>query len=138
LGRVSEVDTIKSVQTKEFGGDGIILSYSQKQDGLLTPMTGIDMYLSDRKLSFADYREISKQVTLSEMMLPMFPEIYTVLYTIHQRDPQLSALTMEEAMRVSGLQEKLHMLLGQYGLLHITQEHKTPNAALETTYPISA
>jgi len=139
LGDISEIDVIKPIQTKEFGGDGIILSYSQKQDGLLTPMTGIDMYLSDRKLSFADYRAISKQVSLSEMMLPMFPEIYTVLYTINQRDPKLSSLTMEEAMRVSGLQEKLHTLLGQYGLLHTTQEHKTlTNAAIETPYPISA
>ena len=129
---------MQPIQTKEFGGDGIILSYSKKQDGLLTPMTGIDMYLSNKKLSFDDYRAISKQVTLSEMMLPMFPEIYTVLYTINQRDPKLSALTMEDAMYVSGLQEKLHMLLGQYGLLHITQEHKTPNPIIENSYPISA
>lgn len=137
IGDIKELETVAPIQTKEFGGDGIILSYSQKKDGLLTPMTGIDMYLSAKKLSFDAYRAISKQVTLSEMMSPMFPEIYTVLYTIAQRDPHLSSVTMQDAMQLSGLQEKLQTLLGVYGLLSPMQEQAIEQNIIPA-YPISA
>ena len=100
-------------------------------------MTGIDMYLSTKKLSFDAYRAIAKQVSLSEMMSPMFPEIYTVLYTITQRDLALSQVTMQDAMQISGLQEKLQILLGSYGLLSPIQEQHTTQTVIQS-YPISA
>lgn len=106
-GENEETDALVPVQTKELGGDGLVLAYLKTAKGELTPATGIDMALENGNTSFDFLVELSKKVTLNEMMNPMFPEIYTVLYSFPDRDPALTKLTPEAILRETGLQEKL-------------------------------
>jgi hypothetical protein len=106
-GEEQEVEAIVPIQTKELGGDGMVLAYARSTVGDLVPATGIDLALETRDTSFEKYVARSKMVTLSEMMSSMLPEMYTVLYAANERDSALSSITPEEIMRGTGLQEKL-------------------------------
>lgn len=106
-GENEEADALIPVQTKELGGDGLVLAYLKTAKGELTPATGIDMAFENGNTSFEFFVELSKKVTLSEMMNSMFPEIYTVLYSFPDRDPALTKLTPERILRATGLQQKL-------------------------------
>jgi hypothetical protein len=107
LGETAEADAVVPVQTKELGGDGMVLSYMPVGKGDIAPATGIDMALSDDDTSFGKYVELGKRVTMMEMMCSMLPEMYTVLYSEADRDPALLALTPEQILRVTGVAEKL-------------------------------
>ncbi|MBI2453829.1 hypothetical protein HYV58_01475, partial [Candidatus Peregrinibacteria bacterium] len=107
IGADSEAEAIEPVQTKELGGDGLVLAYLKTAKGELVPATGIDMALEDGDTSYENYMDLSKKVTLTEMMNPMLPEIYTVLYSSFQRDPKLLKLTPEQILRETKLLEKL-------------------------------
>jgi len=106
-GERSEAEAITPVQTKELGGDGMVLAYLKTPRGEHVPSTGIDMVLNDGDTSFEKYAARSRQVTLMEMMHPMLPEMYTVLYSEAQRDPKLLSLSPERIFSVTGLKRKL-------------------------------
>ncbi|MFH1236584.1 MAG: hypothetical protein V1685_06675, partial [Parcubacteria group bacterium] len=89
VGEDSEADAVESTQTKELGGDGIVLSYLAESGGGLAPATGIDMILENVDTRFDEYVSLSHKVTLEELMQPMLPEMYSVLYSAAQRDPRL-------------------------------------------------
>lgn len=101
-----QAEALEPLQTKELGGDGMVLAYLRTGDGNVVPATGIDMYLERSSTSFERYVARSKSVTLSEMMNPMLPEMYVVLYPIHERRPDLAALTPEHIMDLTGLKQK--------------------------------
>lgn len=103
----SEADAVTPVQTKELGGDGLVLAYLKTVDGSLIPATGIDLVLEKTNTSYEKYVELSKRVTLSEMMNPMLPEMYTVLYPFPDREPELATLSPESILKETGLEEKL-------------------------------
>lgn len=107
LGYTDEAAAIVPVQTKELGGDGMVLSYLQTPMGEHVPATGIDMALETGDTSFGNYVALSKRVTLTEMMSSMLPEMYTVLYSESDRDPELQKVKPEEIFHASGLNEKL-------------------------------
>lgn len=107
IGEPLEADALAPVQTKELGGDGLVLSYLKTKDSGLVPATGIDMVLKDTSGTYESYVELSKKVTLEEMMNPMLPEMYTVLYSSHQRDPELLKITSEQILNSTGLVERL-------------------------------
>ena len=44
---------------------------------------------------------------MSEMIAPMLPEMYTVLYPIQERDPSLLVETPEDIFKQTGLAQKL-------------------------------
>ena len=104
----AEADAVEPVQTKELGGDGMVLSYFETKQGNLIPATGIDMSLDDIDTSFGSFVDMSRKLALEEAMQPMLPEMYTVLYTNDERDPMLASIKPERIMEVTGLQEKLH------------------------------
>lgn len=106
-GEHAEANAVVPVQTKELGGDGMVLSYLRTPSGDFTPATGIDMALDQGDTSFGKYVELSKRVTLMEMMSAMLPEMYTVLYPESERDPTLLALKPEEILRATGVTAKL-------------------------------
>jgi hypothetical protein len=109
VGLNAEAEALEPVQTKELGGDGMVLGYLRTPQGSLSMATGIDLALDDDEdTSFDHYLELSKTVTLSEMMAPMLPEMYTVLYSIHERDPKLAGLLPEQILKFTGLDRKLH------------------------------
>ncbi|MBI4995012.1 hypothetical protein HZC21_05235 [Candidatus Peregrinibacteria bacterium] len=106
-GESAEADAITPVQTKELGGDGLVLAYLKTEKDVLMPATGIDMALGDTNASYKDYVELSKKVTLAEMMNPMLLEMYTVLYSSYQRDPNLLKIKPEQILKTTGLERIL-------------------------------
>lgn len=107
IGEKKEADALEPIQTKELGGDGMVLAYSRAPLGDLFPATGIDMILSPLDTSVEKYLDRSKTVTLMEMMNPMLPEMYTVLYSSYERDPAMLTTTPEQIIEETGLGEKL-------------------------------
>ena len=86
----------------------MLLAYMKTVKGDLVPATGIDMILEvDEHTSLEHYLDLAKKVTLAEMMEPMLPEMYTVLYSAPDRDPAFAGVTPEMIMRATGLHEKL-------------------------------
>ncbi len=106
VGLKAEAEAFLNVQTKELGGDGMVLSYLRTQRGI-TPATGIDMALSPGSTTYENYVALSRRVTLDEMMAPMLPEMYTVLYASDERDAALSGLRPEAIIKKTGLARKL-------------------------------
>jgi hypothetical protein len=107
LGETAEAEAIVPVQTKELGGDGMVLAYLKTPNGDSVPSTGIDMALQPEDTSFGKYIELSKRVKLMEMMTCMLPEMYTVLYSEQDRDPALTSLKPEEIFNFVGLGKTL-------------------------------
>ncbi len=107
MGEEEEAAAQEPVQTKELGGDGMVLAYINSAEGTYLPASGIDMMLNPRDTRVEKYIERSRVVTLQEMMNPMLPEMYTVLYAQTDRDPALLSVTPEQILEGTGLQEKL-------------------------------
>ncbi len=108
MGEGEEADAVTTVQTKELGGDGMVLAYTRSADNKqFFPATGIDLLFSEKDTSVEKYLDRSKVVTMQEMMNPMLPEMYTVLYTQDERDKELLSVSPEQIMLDTGLQEKL-------------------------------
>ncbi|MBP9695052.1 MAG: hypothetical protein KBD73_01430 [Candidatus Magasanikbacteria bacterium] len=103
----TEADAIMAVQTKELGGDGMVLAYHRTGELDMVPATGIDMALKKSDTTFAKYVARSKELTMSEIMQPMIPEMYTVLYPIQDRKPEYNAVTPEKILRKTSLLQKL-------------------------------
>lgn len=110
-GENDEAKAVDPVQTKELGGDGMVLAYIQTSKGGLTPATGFDMIMKRGDTSFERYAEVAKHITLQEAMLPLFPEMYTVLYPIHDRVPALAGLSPEQILATTELQDHLKYCL---------------------------
>ena len=108
LGEHAEAEALVPVQTKELGGDGLVLAYTKTRDGDIVPATGIDMILEETcDTSYEHFLALSKTVTLEEMMQPMLPEMYTVLYSAEERDNMLACLLPDQIGKSIGLQQKL-------------------------------
>jgi len=107
VGEDYEMSAISPVQTKELGGDGMVLSYLKTPVGDIAPATGIDMILHAGDTRIENYLQLSKRVTLTEIMNPMLPEMYTVLYPFDKRDPLLTPITPEEILKDTPLSRTL-------------------------------
>jgi hypothetical protein len=116
MGEKAEAEAIEPVQTRELGGDGLVLAYLQTQNGELVTATGVDMALDDVNTSYGDFVELSKKLTLSEAMNPLLPEMYTVLYTADERVPRFADMKPEWIMEVTGLKKKLEQEIRSLGL----------------------
>jgi hypothetical protein len=108
LGKFKEIHSVCRIQTKEFGGDGMVLSYIRNKQAILTPATGIDMLLSENKMTVEEYRKMSHEFSFEEIITPMLPEMFTVLYPSYERKGTPDeALTESQVMDITGLQGKL-------------------------------
>lgn len=107
VGENEEADALEPVQTKELGGDGMVLAYVRTADEHLMPASSFDMILNKNDTSVRRYLDRSKHVSLTEMMNPLLPEMYTVLYSSDERKPEYLKKTLEEIVIGTGLQEKL-------------------------------
>ena len=108
LGEREEAEALIPLQTKELGGDGLVLAYTKTREDDIVPATGIDMILEEEcDTSYEHFLSLSKTVTLEEMMQPMLPEMYTVLYSAEERDPVLSCLLPDQIGKATGLQQKI-------------------------------
>jgi hypothetical protein len=107
VGETAEADALEPVQTKELGGDGMVLAYVRTADDHLMPASSFDMILNKNDTSVRRYLDRSKHVTLTEMMNPLLPEMYTVLYSSDERRAEMLQKTLEEIVIGTGLREKL-------------------------------
>lgn len=143
-GEKDETAALPAVKTNELGGDGMVLAYLRASDGSWFPATGFDMAISETDTTHARYADFAKHVTLAEMMDPMLPEIYSVLYSQNQRDAALASLLPEEIVAANGLHEKVCRVFGTVSLsvsmeTVVTSEVKQTTQALPTavTQPVS-
>lgn len=111
-GEKDEAQALAPVKTNELGGDGMVLAYLNASDGAWFPATGIDMAISDTDTTHERYVEFAKQVSVGEMMNPMLPEVYSVLYSQDQRDSSLAVIQAEEIVEVNGFKEKVRAHFG--------------------------
>ena len=62
IGENGEADALEPVQTKELGGDGLVLSYMKTLTNELVPATGIDMLIEPNgDQSYEHYLALSKK-----------------------------------------------------------------------------
>jgi len=85
----------------------LVLAYLRTPKGNIVPATGIDMIMEEPKSEYNQYIALAKNITLAEAISPLLPVIYTVLYSIHERDAALSNLTAEEIVMATNLYQKL-------------------------------
>jgi hypothetical protein len=107
LGHESEAEALLPVQTKELGGDGMVLAYLKTKSGNLVPATGIDMILENKRYSLEHYVDLSRRVKMEHMMSPMLPEMYTVLYLAAERDKRLLSVSPAEILKTTPLYDVL-------------------------------
>lgn len=107
IGEFTEAEALNPVQTKELGGDGMIITYLKNPDGTLVPATGIDMILEKTNTSYKKYVELSKILNVKNTMAPMLPEIYNVLYNSYERDPHLSQITPDQIVNAKGIYDDI-------------------------------
>jgi len=117
-GDAEEATALEPLQTKELGGDGMVLAYFKTVQNTLVPATGIDMALESVNTSYEAYVDLSRRVTLSEAMNSLLPEMYTVLYGQNERDPAL-LLKPETILQQTGLEERL---IGEFDRLETEEE----------------
>jgi len=107
VGEKDESLSVVPVQTKELGGDGMVLAYIKNASGDLIPATGLDMICKKGDTCFEKYFEFSKTLTLSEIMNPMLPEMYVVVSKAEERDPELVNISPEQITSFTGLNKKI-------------------------------
>ena len=107
LGYNDEAEALVPLQTKELGGDGMLLAYVKNSNNDLVAPFGIDMILDKGSSRFEDYVEHTKILTFKEMMDPMVLEIYKVLFSFDERNPDYNIYTTDKILEVTGLKEKL-------------------------------
>lgn len=112
LGKFREVHSVCRIQTKELSGDGLVVSYTQNSQQQYVPATGIDMLLKEKKMSFEDYISISKNVMFEEIIGPLLPEMFEVLYPSYLRQgaPE-ELLKPAQIMQDTGLNTKMEGLI---------------------------
>ncbi|MFA6529060.1 MAG: hypothetical protein WCT46_06000 [Candidatus Gracilibacteria bacterium] len=107
LGQTEEAKGVEPIQTKELGGDGMVLSYLKTHTGEYSSATGIDMILATCDTSYENYANLAKKVSMMEIMNAILPEMYTVLYRSDERHPSLTQISHNEILKETGLAEKL-------------------------------
>lgn len=107
IGEPEEAEAVAPVQTRELSAGGIVLSYMETNTGELTAATGIDMAIDPDDTRFELYAKLSKGVTLSEMMTPMLPGTYTVMFSAPFRDESLASLSSALILHETGVEQKL-------------------------------
>ncbi len=107
LGELEEAEAVESVQTRELGGDGMVLAYLENEEGHLTPATGIDLILQNKPTNFERYVTLTKGLSFGEFMNPLVLEIYGVLFPSEERNPKFMEFTPEAVLEMTGMCEKL-------------------------------
>lgn len=102
-----EADAVEHVQTKELGGDGMVLAYLEDAEHRITPGSSFDLILHEESTTYDKHLDLAKRVSLSDMMAPMLPEMYTVLYSQSDRDPALTAVTPEAVIAAVNIHDKI-------------------------------
>lgn len=106
LGDYRSVEVCARAQTKEIS-DGLSIAFLGYDGGKTTLATGIDLAIYDQTDGWANIIHQSKNLTISEAIDPLMPEIYSISYEEREKDPSLSSMTEEDAMDQTGLRKKI-------------------------------
>ncbi|MBI3619031.1 hypothetical protein HY213_03295 [Candidatus Peregrinibacteria bacterium] len=123
MGENEEADAIMPIQTKELGGDGMVLTYFKTVKNEIVPATGVDMILEDADTSFERYVDLSRRIMLTEAMQSMLPEMYTVLYPSEERDQTLASVKPERILAGTGLRSKILAEREEWNTVHEGKDH---------------
>lgn len=93
-------------QTKELCGE-VTVAFIQDKSGNLMPATGLDLILHGTDMTWKQFVELTKNITVSEALNPLMPEFYRIIYPELKRDPALSAITSEQITELTGLSKKI-------------------------------
>lgn len=107
IGYLEEAEALEPVQTKELGGDGMVLAYLESTEGHMTPATGIDLILQKKPTNFERYVKLTKNITFGELMNPLVLEVYGVMFSSEERNPEFMKYTPEAVLEMTGMCEKL-------------------------------
>lgn len=76
-----EAVAVGNIPTQLFGGDGMILATLDNREGG-EAATGVDLAIGVAKKSLGEFKIIMDTKTLLEMIVPMIPEIHTIVTTV--------------------------------------------------------
>lgn len=105
-GYYRSVEVCARAQTKEMGGD-FALAFLKCPNGEVIPATGIDLVLYGSSDTWSRLAHKSDVITIKEAVYSLMPEFYKIVYPEKDRDPELAAITSEDATRILGLEEKM-------------------------------
>lgn len=108
IGLNEEAEAVVPVQTKELN-DGLTVAYMRTTKGDFIPANAVDLMISE-VAPFEHFVHLAKNLRFQEMMNPLVVEIYKVLHTEEDRNPEYVALTPERLLEMSGLKDKLEKL----------------------------
>jgi len=106
LENYKSIEVCARVQTKELCGE-VTLAFLKNSEGTLMPATGLDLLLYGNDMTWTQFVELSKNVTLAEALNPLMSEFYKILFPENTRQADLAALTPEEITHLTGLHEKI-------------------------------
>jgi hypothetical protein len=108
----AEAAGVASIPTDLFGGDGAILAYRRTPLGEWYPASGLDLAVDPNASGIRRYVDFARVVSLAELMEPMLPEVYSVLYSEQERDPELATLDPKEIIQTNGLLRRIEEHFG--------------------------
>ncbi|MDD2807675.1 MAG: hypothetical protein PHW95_04115 [Patescibacteria group bacterium] len=93
-------------QTKELCGE-VTLAFIKDHADRLMPATGLDLILHGNDLTWKQFVELTKNITVSEALNPLMSEFYKIIYPEISRDPELASITPEQITELTGLSKKI-------------------------------
>lgn len=105
-GNYRSIEVCARAQTKEMN-DGFTLAFVAGSDQKTYAATGLDFFLYGDDTTWPRLVETIKQITVEEAFNPLLPELYRVIYNEKDRTPELSAITDEQIMQLTGLDKKI-------------------------------
>jgi len=105
-GYYRSVEVCARAQTKEMGGD-FALAFLKCPNGKIIPATGIDLVLYGAPDTWSRLVHKSDVLTIKEAVYSLMPEFYKIVYPEKDRDPELAAITSEDATRILSLEGKI-------------------------------
>ncbi len=95
LGDTESLHACQHIETDRLGGE-IIIAFLAQRSGRVVPATAIDLLLYGNGSTNSDIANIARTVSFSDAMMVTMPTEYPMRYSPSERDPALSAVTMED------------------------------------------
>lgn len=105
LGNYKEIEMCARIQTKELC-EGLTIAYVETPQKGVIPATGIDLILYGNEKLWDRLIRISKRLYLEDLIEPMIPEIYRVVYSFPDREEQLMQLSPEKILDMKKMVKK--------------------------------
>lgn len=105
-GNYRSIEVCARAQTKEIN-DGLILAFLEDTRHEYTPATGVDLFLYGHTQTWQSIIRTAQNLSLSEALDPLLPELYRVVYSDNERQSDLTALTAKDVVTVGQLDKKI-------------------------------